>query len=66
MSEWLDEYRIDRAEGAASWAKTLDDGLLWVRPFHGRHQQDHPRAWTGLDRSIADLHARYERACMED
>ena len=50
---------------AAGWHKQLDDDLTWVGQ-RGRTSARSRSRWPALDQQMSDLHACYERACVED
>lgn len=57
----------DKTKGITlSWAKALDEWLTWVQPAHSAGSHSRLPWWPGMEQKLADLHARYERACIED
>ena len=65
MKEGIEVLEMGGTDGPVSRIRKMDNGLLWVRPPHSSLRGPLP-AWSGLDLKMVDLHARYERACMED
>ena len=63
-SFWGDS--VDKRDGMGNGLRALDDSLTWVRPSHRSATRSQGRGWPVLDREMADLHARFERACIED
>ena len=65
MAEMLRVHRAEMGGSAGGSVMVLDSHLIWLQP----HRQG-PRArtgqWTVLEQALVDLHARYERACVED
>lgn len=43
----------------------IDLGMTWLRPACRRSSQNSTR-WIKIEQELIDLHARYERACIED
>ncbi len=66
MAEGANGYRADRVEGMPSWASALDNSLLWVQPHDRRARRVRLGWWPALEQEMLDLHARYERACVEE
>lgn len=66
MAETAHGYSTEKCDGVGEWIRLLDDGLIWLRPA-GRHAHRAPGgSCHGPEQELADLHARYERACIED
>ncbi len=65
MAEILHLRKTERGKGLRDRARALDTGLSWLRPVD-RQGALSPRGWSHLDLELADLHARFERACIED
>jgi hypothetical protein len=64
MAEMYRGHTKEAGSGPREDAITMDVQLSWLRPHH------QPRAgaghWSPVDQALVDLHARYERACIED
>jgi hypothetical protein len=45
--------------------RAIDLGMTWLRPSNRRSLQSSAR-WIKIEQELIDLHARYERACIED
>ncbi|MHB1160546.1 MAG: hypothetical protein ACYC3V_09490 [Chloroflexota bacterium] len=65
MSELHHSHKTDSGQGVGDWAAT-DNSLTWLRPTHARTAYGQPRWSPGLEQELVNLHARYERACIED
>lgn len=66
MAETVRGYAAERGDGVGDWIRLLDDGLIWLRPAWRNANRAPGGPHHGLEQKLADLHARYERACIED
>jgi len=64
MVERIDGRKSEKGRGVRDWLMILDSGLLWPRP--ARQLPAGPAVRFDLDLELANFHARYERACIED
>jgi hypothetical protein len=64
MAEMVYSRNFERGKAAGDRLRILDSSLLWLRPT--RLASLSPAGWSNLDMELANLHAQYERACIED
>jgi hypothetical protein len=62
----MDKAKGHKIEGFGSWSVMLDNSLTWVAPTRSASTHAQLQWWPGLELQLADFHARYERACIED
>jgi hypothetical protein len=65
MTEMLRGQRIETGSSPRDNAIVLDSHLNWLQP-HRHAPRSRAGHWSPLEQALADLHARYERACIED
>jgi hypothetical protein len=65
MAEMLRGQRIESGSGPRDEAIAMDASLSWLQP-HRQPSRSRAGRWSPVEQALADLHARYERACIED
>lgn len=65
MAEMLRGHKTQTGRGSGERVAALDGYLNWLRP-HGHAPDPRSGRWSAVDHELANLHARYERACVED
>jgi hypothetical protein len=65
MAEMLRGHRNETGSNSRDEAMAMDGHLSWLQP-HRQSSRSRAGHWSPLEQALADLHARYERACIED
>ncbi len=65
MTEGYFGMAANRSDSSGERAWAIDQALTWVTPV-GRPSLQRPSRWLRVEQELIELHARYERACVED
>ena len=65
MAEKFFGRATDTSESVQERDRAIDLGMTWLRPSHRRSLYGSAR-WIKAEQEMIDLHASYERACIED